>query len=387
MSWPEAKLSESVPRRPNRRGLYTEWLAPRQTHYVPMPDNPSAFKQVMAILSKDPELQPDIVGHRMVHGGAAFGQSAMVTPEVMKNLEGTKHMAPIHNPPAISMVHACRELYPGLPQVVVFDTGFHSTIPEYAYTYALPASIRRSLGIRKYGFHGISHQYVASEAARLMGIPMKSLNAVSCHLGSGGASLCAISHGMSVDNTMGFSPLQGLIMSTRCGDLDPAITLQMLTRLNGDPDNVETLLNRRSGVLGMSGTSADIRDVLDRTSNDYNATRNDLAAQAYIWRIKKYLGSYLAVVGNPRAVIFTDTIGETVPSVREAVCMNMEAFGIRIDRAKNSAVEELPADIATGDSRVRLLVIATNEELAIARETYTFAGRNTNDETEKEKAR
>ncbi|MDD5658323.1 MAG: acetate/propionate family kinase, partial [Elusimicrobia bacterium] len=263
----------------------------------------------------------------------------------------------------------CRARYPDLPQVIVFDTAFHQTIPDHAHTYPLPRALRQELGIRKYGFHGTSHQYVAEKAAEMLGRPMEQLNAVSCHLGSGGASLCAIVKGRSVDNTMGFSPLQGLVMSTRCGDLDPAVALRLLAQ-HQDRNAVEKLLNKRSGVLGMSGSSADIRDVFAGMAQPDRRARLELTAQIYIWRIRKCLGAYLAVVGDADAVIFTDTIGETVPEVRWGVCAGMDAFGLRMDPERNLSASTLPADVAADDSPVRILVIQTNEELAIARRTY-----------------
>ena len=218
----------------------------------------------------------------------------------------------------------------------------------------------------------------------MLGKPLRGLRAVSCHLGSGGASLCAIVNGRSVDNTMGYSPLQGLVMSTRCGDLDPAVTLRLLRDYPADPDGVEAVLNKRSGVLGLSGASADIRDILGRPADEADdPQRARTTGELYLWRIRKYLGAYLAAVGRTDAVIFTDTIGETMPSVRYAVCADMDFFGLRIDPARNAAAGPLPVDVAAADSRVRILVIATNEELAIARHTYALlagasqvAGRN-----------
>lgn len=344
-----------------------------ETLYVKMPDHGAAFDQVMQVLQRDPGLAPDAIGHRLVHGASRFKAHARVSEKVIAELEAIQDMAPLHNPPAIALIKASRRRYPDLPQTVVFDTAFHSTIPEYAAAYALPVELSRRQGIRKYGFHGTSHHYVATEAARMLGRPLEELNAVSCHLGSGGASLCAIHSGRSADNTMGFSPLQGLMMSTRCGDLDPAVTLQLLARWPGDTKAVEKMLNKQSGVLGMSGTTADIRDVLARLAE--GETLDDpmaLTAQLYLWRIRKYLGAYLALVGCADAVIFTDTIGETVPEVRWAVCSDMECFGLRINARRNRSAQTLPADVAEEDSPVRILVIQTNEELAIARQTYAL---------------
>jgi acetate kinase len=341
-----------------------------ETLVVTMADHAAAFDQVMRLLTSDPARAPHAIGHRMVHGGTLFLGHAILDAAVLAGLETLGSLAPIHNPPATALARVCLARYPQLPQVVVFDTAFHATIPEYARTYALPRNLRDA-GLRKFGFHGTSHRYVAEEAARLMGRPLEDLSAVSCHLGSGGASLCAIVGGRSIDNTMGYSPLQGLVMSTRCGDLDPAVTLHLLALSGGDFGRVEKLLNQQSGVLGVSGVSADIRDIL-ALSGQKQATpgRARQAEQVYLWRLRKYLGAYLATVGRADAVLFTDTIGETLPVVRWAMCSDMEHFGLKIDADRNAAATVLPADVATDDSPVRILVIQTNEELAIARFTY-----------------
>jgi len=346
------------------------------THYVEMRDQATAFEQVMALLAKHPELKPDVVAHRMVHGGTRFERYALVNEEVIADLDAVADLAPLHNPPATGLVKACRARYPDLPQIVVFDTAYHSTIPDYARTYAIPRWMTTDMGIRKYGFHGTSHQYVATEAAKFLGRPMSEFNAVSCHLGSGGASLCAIVKGRSVDNTMGYSPLQGLIMSTRCGDLDPALTLRLLAQYNGDCKSVERVLNKESGVLGMSGVSADISDILAGIAQGKGQfPKMDLTAQIYLWRIRKYLGAYMAAVGYADAVIFTDTIGEKVAPVRWAVCADMETFGLSIDPERNRNPSEPPVDVATESSPVRILVVQTNEELAIARDAYSLLSR------------
>ncbi len=341
------------------------------TKQVPMANHAAAFAEVMTLLRENAGLQPDAVGHRLVHGGTYFRDPTVVNARVMARLEEIRDLAPLHNPPAMALMYACREQYPDLPQVAVFDTAFHGTIPEHAYTYALPRQLGRELGVRKYGFHGTSHQFVMEEAAAFLKKPVAAFNAVSCHLGSGGASLCAIVNGRSVDNTMGYSPLQGLMMNTRCGDLDPALAMQLLAHAHGDSRQVSALLNNQSGVLGMSGFTADIRDVLaQRTQTQDANARLHQTEQVYTWRLRKYLGAYLAVVGRADAVIFTDTIGETVPQVRWAMCAGMEAFGLKLDQARNAGLTAYPSDIATHDSPVRLLVVLTNEELAIARRTF-----------------
>jgi acetate kinase len=338
-----------------------------ETRFAEMPDHAAAYLRIIEALAESGLGAPDAIVHRVVHGGANFSATAILTEQIDAELGELGDLAPIHNPPAINLIHQCRQRDPALPEVLVFDTSFHSSIPEAARTYALPAQQREQLGLRKYGFHGISHQYVTEEAARFLGCAIQELDAVSCHLGSGGASLCAIKGGRSVDNTMGYSPLQGLVMSTRCGDLDPAVTLQLLARSTGDYASVERLLNGKSGVLGLSDFSADIRDVAAAPGSGGGF---DLASQVYLWRIRKYLGAYLTAVAPARAVVFTDTIGEGVPLVRAAVCGGLAALGVDLDLEANAKPGQLPTDIATRDSPVRVLVVATNEELAMAREAW-----------------
>lgn len=344
-------------------------LGGKEDHPMDMPDHGTAFSAIMKLLERDERLLPEAIGHRMVHGGSLFKQHVVVDDTAFARLEEVQELAPIHNPPALRLLAACRRLYPRLPETVVFDTAFHATIGAAARAYALPFQLARAHGFRKYGFHGTSHQYVAQEAAKLLGMPMAELTAVSCHLGSGGASLCAIVNGRSVDNTMGYSPLQGLVMSTRSGDLDPAIALSLVARAQGDSRAVESLLNRKSGLLGLTGVSADIRDVMKAGATDEGLAR---AAQVYLWRIRKYLGSYLLLTGRPHCIIFTDTIGEKIPYVRWAVTAGLDALGVAIDPAKNASATELPADLSAANSRVRILAIATNEEVAIARESYAL---------------
>ena len=344
----------------------------KEDHTQDMPDHGAAFSAVMRLLERDARLVPEAVGHRMVHGGAIFHDHVIVDDQAFRLLEEVQDLAPIHNPPALRLLGACRQLYPKLPETVVFDTAFHSTIPPAARTYALPLELAQTHGYRKYGFHGTSHHYVAQEAAKFLGVPFSELRAVSCHLGSGGASLCAIVNGKSVDNTMGYSPLQGLVMSTRSGDLDPAIALSLVARAQGDSRAVESLLNRQSGLLGLSGVSADIRDLVGAGAHDETLMR---AAQVYLWRIRKYLGAYLLITARPHCIIFTDTIGEKLPYVRWAVTAGLEALGVVLDPRKNAAAPPLPVDLAAAGSRVRILAIATNEEVAIARASFALLAR------------
>ncbi len=328
-----------------------------------------AFTEVMKALASESGPSPDIFAHRLVQGGMEFRSNTIIRDDDFESLELVKGLAPIHNPPVVEIIEECRRAYPEIPQAVVLDTAFHSTIPSYAYTYPIPPDVADQLGIRKYGFHGISHQFVTGETAEYLHIPLEELNVVSCHLGSGGASLCAVVGGKSVDNTMGFSPLQGLVMSTRCGDLDPALILKLIAFSGGNYSQVNDLLNKKSGVLGLSGLSSDIRDVISRATKT-DDERAQMTLDVYLWRVRKYLGAYLTVVGCPHAIIFTDTIGESVPYVREAVCRNLDFFGVKLDEWKNRNISHYPADISAKDSRVRIIVVKTNEELAIAKNAY-----------------
>ena len=341
-----------------------------ETLCVDMPDHATAFEAILNHAIDGSGLILDAIGHRIVHGGIHFSEHAVVDDESIQELTKTGDLAPLHNPPAIALVKACWARYPDMKQAVIFDTTFHATIPEYAREYALPRHLRRDMRYRKYGFHGISHEYLAHETASLLGVPLEELNAVNCHLGSGGASLCAIVKGKSVDNTMGYSPLPGLVMSTRCGDIDPVLPLWLLARPGTTPKSAEDALSKRSGLLGMSRHSADLRDLVCDEGHEDGTGRRALAAKAYMWRLRKYLGAYLACVGSARAVVFADTIGETVPEVRLAACSGMRAFGMEIDEDRNSSPGELPTDVAADGSEVRILVIHTNEALAIARHAH-----------------
>jgi len=336
-----------------------------------MSSHPEAFVEIMKILNSDSTKTPDAIGHRIVHGGEYFSKPTIITDSTLETLNKVQDLAPIHNPPSIKLISACIKSYPDLPQVAVFDTAYHSTIPKHAFSYAIPKYIMQKYGLRKYGFHGTSHEYVAEQAANFLNVPISRLNAISCHLGSGGASLCAIKNGKSIDNTMGYTPLQGLVMSTRSGDIDPAVVLRLLTMNYGNGEPVLSLLNKNSGILGLSKTTSDIRDIISCLSKDnLPESKDKLAVEIYLWRLKKYLGSYLATVGNAKAVIFTDTIGESSPEVRFALCSGMQCFGMQIDYNKNITLNKYPGDVSAPSSKIRILVIKTDEELAIARKTY-----------------
>jgi len=334
-------------------------------HPVPMENHSDAYVAITELLAGKHLPDPDAYGHRVVHGGPDFQQSVVITPEVLSRLDECSILAPIHNPPALALIRFCAKAHPLTPQIAVFDTAFHATIPPRASTYALPRDLRRLYNIKKYGFHGTSHRYVAQQAAKLLDRPLHDLNLVTCHLGSGGASLCAIEKGKSVDNTMGFSPLAGLVMSTRPGDLDPALPLYLTSLAGGDTGEVESLFNKRSGVSGLSGFSSDIRDVWAMRRGNPQA---ELATRLYTERIRKYLAAYLTVLGRTDAVVFTDTIGERCPEIREAVCQNLEFFGLVIDPQANRS-HALPLRFEAASSTVAAFAIRTDEEMAIAIET------------------
>ncbi len=339
------------------------------TRPVSAKDYKEALEEVVKLVREESEFTPDAIAHRLVKGGREFPASAVITKDDFHSLDEIADLAPLHNPPVVDLIKECDVVFPGLPQVVVLDTSFHSTIPDYATTYAIPGDLRRELGIRKYGFHGISHEYITEETSKFLHIPISQFTAVTCHLGSGGASLSPIVGGKSADNSMGFSPLQGLVMSTRCGDLDQAVILKMLAYAEGDFRKVSKVLNKKSGVLALSGVSSDIRDVINRAARTTD-DRLSLALDVYIGRIRRYLGAYLTVAARPHAVIFTDTIGETIPYVREAVCNGMEYFGLRIDEWKNNNIASYPAEVSSPESKVKIVVVRTNEELAIARKAW-----------------
>jgi len=305
------------------------------------------------------------VGHRVVHGGEKFHDSVVIDDEVMKAIEECIDLAPLHNPPNIIGIRACKQIMPDTPMVAVFDTAFHQTLPEYAYLYALPYDIYKKYGIRKYGFHGTSHKYVAERAAVMLNRPLEELKLITCHLGNG-ASICAIKDGKSVDTSMGFTPLAGLAMGTRSGSIDPAVVAFLIDKEKMTVDEINDFLNKKSGVLGISGISSDFRDL--EAAADGGNERAKLAIDIFCYRVKKYIAEYSAVTEGIDAVIFTAGIGENNARVRKQIVNGLEYLGIKIDSEKNN-VRGKEVDISAGDAIVKTLVIPTNEELAIARET------------------
>lgn len=310
------------------------------------------------------------VGHRVVHGAEKFADSVLITPAVMQALEECIEMAPLHNPPNIMGINACSEIMPGVPQVGVFDTAFHQTMPKQAFLYAIPYEAYEKYGIRKYGFHGTSHKYVSQRAAELMGEQLTNLRVITCHLGNG-ASIAAIKHGKCIDTSMGFTPLDGLAMGTRCGAIDPAIIPFLMKKENMTTDEVDSYLNKKSGVLGISGVSSDFRDIEDAA--DAGKERSQLALDMFAYRVRKYIGSYVAALGGVDVIVFTAGLGENSISMRDQICNGLEFLGTRVDTDKNN-VRGKAQEISVDGAKVKIFVIPTNEELVIARDTRAICG-------------
>lgn len=313
----------------------------------------------------------DAVGHRIVHGGESFFEATLVTKETYLKLKECENLAPLHNPYNIQGIDACLSLIPDAPQVMVFDTSFHQTMPKEAYIYALPYEWYERHKIRRYGFHGTSHYYVSRRVAELIGKPVEELKIISCHLGNG-ASITAIKNGKSVDTSMGYTPLEGLVMGTRCGDIDPAIPILMMEKENISPKEMDNILNKKSGVFGISGISSDFRDIEEAAEK--GDERALLALKVFAYRVKKYIGAYYAILGGLDVLVFTAGVGERGPMQREMICEGLEHMGIKIDLERNKVKGE-EIKISTPDSKVDVWVVPTNEELMIARETVRVIGK------------
>ena len=307
------------------------------------------------------------VGHRVVHGGEKIKTSALITEEVKKIIEECIDLAPLHNPSNLEGIRACETNFSGIPQVAVFDTAFHTTLPDYAFLYGIPYRLYEEDKIRKYGFHGTSHQYVCQAAAELLQRPLDELKTISCHLGNG-CSITAVDKGKSIDTSMGFTPLEGLIMGTRCGDLDPAIVFYLMEHKNLNFRQINELLNKQSGLLGLAGAgSSDLRDIF--TASKKGNQQADTAISAFVYRIKKYIGAYTAAMGGLNAIVFTAGIGENSALIRELVCSGLEGLGIVLDLDKNARANRKSCQVQSDQSRVKILVVPTNEERAIALQT------------------
>jgi acetate kinase len=307
----------------------------------------------------------DSVGHRVVHGGEKFTASTLVDESVKDAIEEYFDLAPLHNPAHLRGILATEETMPGVPQVAVFDTAFHSTIPKYAYLYGLPYTLYQRYRIRRYGFHGTSHKFVAIRAAELMGRPIEDVKIITCHLGNG-ASITAVDGGKSVDTSMGFTPLEGLIMGTRCGDIDPAIIPYVMAKEDSTISEVDSMLNKHSGVLGITGLSSDMRDLEDAAAE--GDERAQLGLDMYCYRVRKYIGVYAAAMNGVDAIVFTAGVGECGPIPRSMICPKLSYLGADFDLEVND-FKAKEREISKPDSKVKLYVIPTNEELVIARDT------------------
>ncbi|WP_297519441.1 acetate kinase [uncultured Clostridium sp.] len=305
------------------------------------------------------------VGHRVVHGGEKYAQSVLINDEVMKDLEDFAKLAPLHNPPNIIGIEACKALMPDVAMSVVFDTAFHQTMPEKAFVYALPYELYKEHNIRKYGFHGTSHKYVSAKAAEVLGKDIKELKIVTCHLGNG-ASIAAVDRGICVETTMGFTPLEGLVMGTRCGSIDPAIVTYLTSELGYSTNEVNNILNKKSGVLGVSGISSDFRDI--RAAAENGNHRAQLALDIFYYKIKQFIATSAVAMRGMDVLVFTAGVGENSTEARTGICDGLEFLGITIDEEKNAVRGEL-IEITGTDKRVKVLAIPTNEEVMIARDT------------------
>lgn len=346
----------------------------KQVTLSPMPTHTQAIKLVLDALTDETTgvikslNEVGAVGHRVVHGGEAFTASTLITEEAIKAIEACNDLAPLHNPANLIGIRACQELMPGTPMVAVFDTAFHQTMPEKAYLYGLPYEYYEKYKVRRYGFHGTSHSYVSKRTAEFLGKPYDSLKTIVCHLGNG-SSISAVMNGKSIDTSMGLTPLEGLVMGTRSGDVDPGVMQFIMHKENLDIDEMLDVLNKKSGVYGMSGVSSDFRDV-ENAANDGNK-RAEVALESFAYRVAKYVGAYTAAMGGVDAIAFTAGVGENDKITRKKVCEHMAFLGIEVDdEANGKRGREIL--ISTPDSKVAVLVIPTNEELAIARETLAL---------------
>ena len=348
-------------------GAYVEHRAEGKVRRqeTPIPDHRTASRLILEHL-RAAGVTVELVGHRFVHGGSLFNAPAFLDRDTLGRLRLCLPLAPIHNPISLNVIHESQKSLPEARQYVTFDSAFHSTIPDYAYTYALPRQVVRRFGFRKYGFHGLSYWYVSRQVPGILNIPADRLKIVACHLGTGGSSVAAIKGGRSLDTSMGYSPLPGLVMSTRSGDVDPMLMLYLMAVYGLRGDDLMDMLNRKSGLLGVSGFSSDLTDIIQRLDGNKEDEQPQLAFRMYIQRVRKYVGGYVVGLGGVDALVFTDDIGVRNWRVRAEICQNMEWCGIRLDPVRNrQATPEAPCLISAGDSRVSVLSVPTDEELVI----------------------
>ena len=308
----------------------------------------------------------DAVGHRVVHGGEKFASSVLITKEVINKVIECSDLAPLHNPANLKGIDAMEALIPGIPQVAVFDTAFHQTMPDYAYMYGLPYELYTKYGIRRYGFHGTSHRYVSRRACEILGVPYEEQRIITAHIGNGG-SIAAVDHGKCVDTTMGLTPTEGLLMGTRCGDIDAGALPFIIDKEHLDANGLSNLINKQSGVLGLSGVSSDMREI--EAAVEAGNPRAIMALNVYNYRIKKYIGAYAAAMGGCDILVWTGGVGENQWATRRAVCENMEYMGMKIDVEKNDGMRGEEMVISAPDSKVTIIVVPTDEEFMIASDT------------------
>jgi acetate kinase len=331
-----------------------------------IPDHRTAANLVLDFIDTHC-LEINAIGHRFVHGGSTFQGSVILDRAVRQQLQELLALAPIHNPNSLSVIDVCQQRLPGVAQYLTFDTAFHASLPEWSYRYALPVEVSRKFNLRKYGFHGLSYQFISTQMATYLGKPLEELKLIVCHLGTGGSSIAAISKGQSLDTSMGYSPLAGLMMSTRTGDLDPLLPVYMLANLGYSSQALDNLFNKKSGLLGVSGISSDMHDVL--AASQEGDDRATLAVEMYTYRLRKMIGAYTCLLGGADALVFTDAIGAQIPHVRALACQGLQWCGIAMDAVANAtAPTGQVAEIGAADSRTRIFSAPTDEELVIAQE-------------------
>ena len=343
-----------------------------------IPEHTEGVKFIFSLLT-DAEIgviksldEIDAVGHRMVHGGEKFTKSVIIDDEVIRAFEAVSDLAPLHNPANLKGIKAVSELAPNMPQVGVFDTAFHQTMPAYSYMYALPYEVYEQYGVRRYGFHGTSHRYVSARVCEFLGVDYNKQRIITCHIGNGG-SLAAVKNGKCMDTSMGLTPLEGIMMGTRSGDVDGGAVAFLQKKLCLDADGISNLLNKKSGVAGISGVGSDMRD-LENACKQGNK-RAILAQEMYNYKIKKYIGAYAAAMGGVDIIVFTAGVGENQTSMRAEACRGLEFMGVKIDEAKNATIRGKEAVISAPDSKVKVVVIPTDEELMIASDTMALVSK------------
>lgn len=350
---------------------YTPDGGEKEEKEVPMGNHTDAIRLVLEALTNEKTgvvkslAEIGAVGHRIVHGGEKFAKSTVIDSEVLAAIEECNDLAPLHNPANLIGINACKELMPDTPMVAVFDTAFHQTMPDKAYMYGLPYEYYEKYKIRRYGFHGTSHRFVSEEAAKMIERPYDQTKTITCHLGNGG-SICAVRNGKSIDTTMGFTPMEGLVMGTRAGDVDAAAITFLMEKEGLTPQEMDTILNKKSGVLGISGVSSDFRDIEE--ASEHGNDRAEMALEVFAYKVAKRIGAYASAMNGVDCIVFTAGLGENSGSIRRLICDYLGYLGVHIDSYNNS-LRGKALEISASDSRVRVLVIPTNEELVIARDT------------------